>query len=393
MARGDRQPLPDGDAMLTSARRPDRETATGPPRALRIGCVYGREDASRLVVASMSHIRFFRMAEALARRGHEVDIILNRRATPMRLGARCREVPFRHVDWRRYDVIKTFFHRGFDALLAEGGGEHPFIVSKLGSVVGREQTPGVHFYGAVRERLFETQERIAATSRAVTVLTRQSADLWRDTHGPGTQLLEVPTGVDARIPPPGANPYAALGIREPVALYAGNLYSSMQQPEVNALWQDRLIRLGFALRRRGLRFVAMGPGETDRLDPRAVTHVGPIDHVRFWDWQRHARVGIVLAQGRMQDNESSKIYYYLRTALPIVCERPVPNARLVTETRHGFLVDYDDVTALAEAAAWLAASPPDPDGLVDHVIRRHSWDARAALYDPVLAVVPRRASC
>jgi hypothetical protein len=360
---------------------------------LRIACVYGREDASRLVVASMSYIRFFRMSEALARRGHEVDIVLNRRPAPSRLGARYREVPFQHVDWSRYDVVKTFFHRGFDALVAEGGGAHPFIVSKLGSVVGRDQTPGVHFYGSVRERLLATQERIAETSRVVTVLTRQSAGLWRDTHGPATQLLEVPTGVDAQIPPPGANPYAALGIREPVALFAGNLYSGAQQREVNAIWQERLTRLGFALRRRGLRFVAMGPGETDRLDPQAVTHLGPIDHERFWDWQHHARVGIVLAQGPVQDNESSKIYYYLRTALPIACERPVPNASLIPETGHGILVDYDDVPALADAAARLAASPPLTNGLVDHVIRRHSWDARAALYDGVLAAAPRRAAC
>ena len=379
--------------MLTSMRRPGDETPNGSRPSLRIACVYRREDASRLVVASMNHIRFFRMAEALASRGHDVDIVLNRRSVATRVSARLREIPFRLVDWSRYDVIKTFFHSGFDALLAEGGSTHPFIVSKLGSVVGSRQTPGVHFFGAVRARLFETQERIAATSRLVTILTRQSADLWRATHGSATPLLQVPTGVDASIPAPGGDPYRAIGIREPVVLYAGNLYSRDQQPDVNALWQDRLTRLGFALRHRGLRFVVMGPGDTDRLDPRAVTHVGAVDHAGFWDWQRYARVGVVLAQGPVQDNESSKIYYYLRTALPVVCERPVPNACLVRETGHGALVEYDDVPALADAAAALVVASPAPDGLVERVVRRHSWDARAALYDAVLESTSRRASC
>ncbi len=38
----------------------------------------------------------------------------------------------------------------------------------------------------------------------------------------------------------------------------------------------------------------------------------------YWDWQHHARAGIVFAQGPVQDNESSKIYYYLRTGLPVI---------------------------------------------------------------------------
>jgi hypothetical protein len=128
----------------------------------------------------------------------------------------------------------------------------------------------------------------------------------------------------------------------------------------------------------------MGPGLTDRLDPHAVTHVGALAADAVWDWQRCARVGVVLAQGPVQDNESSKIYYYLRTALPVVCERPVPNAWLIEQTGHGALTPYDDVEAMAAAAAHLAARPPAGTGLIDWLVARHSWDARAALYDPVL---------
>jgi glycosyltransferase involved in cell wall biosynthesis len=360
------------------ADRPPESTA-------RVACVYQRRDLSEIMVSAMNYIRFFRMAEALARRGHEVDIVMERRRGPAQRGPRLREIPFELAKWSRYDAVKTFFHTGSEVLREAGGDAHPFVISKLGSVVGRVPTPGVHFFGKDREELWQEQERIAARSRVVTILTKPSIELWKETHGPGPEILEVPTGVDAEIPPPGPNPYAALGLHEPVVLYAGLLYTLDHQREVNLIWQDRLNRLGHGLRRRGLRLVVVGPGVVDRLDPQAVIHAGPVEAERIWDWQRHARVGLVLAQGPVQDNESSKIYYYLRTGLPVVCERPVPNSWLITKTDHGRLVDYDDVEALAEAAAELAGDPPRDGWVADYMAREHSWDVRAAQYDAVLA--------
>jgi hypothetical protein len=206
-------------------------------------------------------------------------------------------------------------------------------------------------------------------------------------HGDQGRIVRVPTGVDAEIPEPGDNPYSRLGIRRPVALYAGNLYSRDKQAVVNLLWQDRLNRLGRELSTRGVHLVVMGPGEIDHLDAAVVTHVGLVDYREVWTWQRHAAVGITLAQGRVQDNESSKIYYYLRTGLPVVVEAPVPNAHLVSETGHGVVVDYDerDLAAVAEAAVHLVRRRPDPGDVVPYIVERHSWDARAAVYGPILA--------
>jgi len=56
----------------------------------------------------MAGIRFFRMAEALARRGHEVDIVLNRHQGPQKLATRLREIPFKFARWEHYHVVKTF---------------------------------------------------------------------------------------------------------------------------------------------------------------------------------------------------------------------------------------------------------------------------------------------
>jgi glycosyltransferase involved in cell wall biosynthesis len=350
----------------------------------RIVSVYRHDLAGDGSPVAMDGLRFLRMAEALARRGHQVDLAMPGRREPVERAPRLREVPLADVRWADYDAVKTVFHNGFNTVLTAGGGDHPFIISKLGSVVSREPAAGVHFHGETHARLLATQAEIARRSRSVTILTRESTALWAREYGTPPVLL-VPTGVDAEIPPAGADPYRARGIEGPVALFAGNIYRLRTQPEVNRLWQDRLNRLGHALRRRGVRLVAMGPGATDLLDPAAVLHVGALHADAVWDWQRHARVGLVLAQGPVQDNESSKIYYYLRTGLPVVCERPVPNAGLIAETGHGALTPYDDVEAMAEAAAALAARPPATDGLPARIVAHHSWDVRAALYDELLA--------
>ena len=374
-------------SMTTSSHSiaADQASIAKGPR-LRIACVYQRARMSEFVVATMAGIRFVRMAEALARRGHEVDIVTNRLPEARPVAPHLREIPFKLARWENYHVVKTFFHRGFETLLEAGGGDHPFIISKLGSVVGREQTPGVHFYGAVREQLYATQIEIAKRSKVVTVLTNRSAALWWNEHGTDPVLFQVPTGVDAEIPGPNGNPYRRLGIEGPVALFAGNIYSRAHQAEINELWQSRLNQLGRALKRRGVSLVAMGSGMTDQLDRAAVLHVGEIDADEYWNWQHHARIGIVLAQGPVQDNESSKIYYYLRTGLPVICEESVPNIAIIKETGCGAIVPYGDIEAMADAAVAQLSVRHDVDAIARYMIENHSWDARAALYDPVLNV-------
>jgi hypothetical protein len=372
----------------SSLRDPDPHVdAIGKDRPrLRIACVYRRDRGPQYSLSTMAGIRFFRMAEALARRGHEVDIVLNRHMRPEMLGPRLREIPFTLARWEHYHVVKTFFHHGFESLLAEGGGDHPFIISKLGSVVGHEETEGVHFHGPVREKLYATQTEIARRAKVVTVLTNRSAALWWKEHGTDSVLYQVPTGVDREIPIPGSNPYLHMGIANPVALFAGNIYSRKQQSAVNLLWQDRLNHLGRLLKRRGISLVAMGAGDTDHLDPAAVQHVGIIEIGDYWDWQHHARAGIVFAQGPVQDNESSKIYYYLRTGLPVLCEESVPNVSLIEETGCGAIVPYGDLDAMAAATADVIATARNPEETARLMVAQHSWDARAALYDPVLCV-------
>jgi len=361
-------------------------TPEEPPR--RIACILTGRDLSTEVVAAMNLVRFVRMSEALVRRGHHVDLVVKTTVNgrwPCAPGLSA--VSIDTVRWDDYDVIKTFFHAGFDALQKAGGGDHPFIVSNLGSVVANEDVEGVYFYDDVRSQLWDVQQTVASRSRVISLLNDPNHNLFVRMHGDDGRLIRVPTGVDAEIPEPGENPYRALGITRPVALYAGNIYSRDKQALVNLLWQDRLNRLGRELWERGIQLVVMGPGAIDHIDSAVVKHVGLIDYRDVWTWQHHAAVGVTLAQGLVQDNESSKIYYYLRTGLPVVCEAPVPNAHLVSDTGHGAVVAYHerDLSAVAEAAVQLVRHRPDARGVVPYMIEHHSWDARAAVYEPYLA--------
>jgi hypothetical protein len=315
--------------------------------------------------------------------GHEVDLPIDGPQV-VELSPGVRRVPVATLDWPSYDLVKAEFHRGFDRVARHGGADHPFLLVKFGSVVGPPETPGVYFFGDALAELAASQRAIAERARYVSILTQPSADLWRQEHGTRIPVLMVPTGVDAVIPPTRTDPYAALGLSGRAVLFAGNIYTE-QQREVNLVWQDRLNRLGRALRRRGLTLVAMGAGLVDQLDPDAVRHVGSLPVDQTWDWQRGAVAGVVLAHGPGQHNESSKIYYYLRTGLPVLCERPVPNADLVTSAGCGALVDLDDVKTMAAVAEDLAVRRQRFDDVAETTAREHSWDERAARYTSIIA--------
>ena len=145
----------------------------------------------------MATTRWVLISQALQRLGYDVDMILDGSGdfAPYAPAVRC--VSWSEFDWRRYDIIKTLFHRGFDALCEVGGHKHPLIISNPGPVVGdRDGIEGVHFFGTEREALYETRKRIHCCSRHVTVLTEPSRSLWESCFRGKTPPLLVPTGVE-----------------------------------------------------------------------------------------------------------------------------------------------------------------------------------------------------
>jgi glycosyltransferase involved in cell wall biosynthesis len=342
----------------------------------------------RFAPHDMSFIRWLKIAEALARQGHEVDIATREprvlfRNRAVRMAPRLRRVPLSSVRWGEYDVVKTVFHAGFETLRRYGGADHPFIIAKLGSVVGGEDLPGVYFYGEQREELFAIQERIRDRARYVTVLSRQGGDLWRQWHGDQPELLLVPGGVDEKLPRVGRSPYRQEETK--TVLFAGNIYSPSVQPEAHEVLVDKLNELGRLLIPRSARLHFLGTGDTRRLDREVIRVHGSVPYRRSWPYLWFADVGVVVSAGKfMHNNESTKLYHYLRAGLPIVSESGFPNDGLVVDSGHGRVVASGSMARMADAVAEVAAGEWDRQAAIDFVLCRYTWDRRCETYRQIL---------
>jgi hypothetical protein len=349
---------------------------------IRIATVYERDYYDAFKSYPMDLLRWLRISESLANLGYEVDVIVNTRRGLIQRNPHLRYVPYSMVDWKRYDVIKTLFHKGFESICSEGEADHPFIISKLGSIVGNnDATEGVHFFDGEREYLYEMQKCINRKSRYVTILTEPSRLLWEREFGRNGNILMVPTGVDREISPPRNNPYK--GFNEKIAVYIGTIYVDTQR-EVNLLWQSRLNNLGRTLQKKGIRLCLVGLGNMDKLDHNVVTYLGAVENDRIWDYQYFADVGITLAQGEVQHNESSKIYYYLRTGLPVVSEAPIPNNYLIKEANLGFIADYPDDQMMVEMIEAAIYNKWRKEDAIQYVLKNHTWNKRVQVYDTLI---------
>lgn len=333
----------------------------------------------------MSLIRWLKISEALARKGHQVDIAWTTPEGdgPCQLGPNLKRVALDQVSWNDYDVVKVLFHFGFETLEAQGAADHPFIISKLGSVVGPEDRPGVFFYGEERDELYQTQLRINAASRYITLLTEESKELWLQCFPEARNVLLVPGATDLETPPIGQDPFPLA--EELRCIYAGHIYHPWRQPEAHGILVNKLNGLGRLLRERGAMLYYLGPGTTDALDSLAVASLGAVPHDQSWDFIRHADVGLVLAFGPEKNvNESTKIYQYLRGGLPCVCERGFPNEGLIEQAELGILAPNGDLTAMADAIMQTARTNWNREAAAEFVKSHHTWDSRAKVYDQLL---------
>lgn len=343
-----------------------------------------------LIPINMSYIRWFKIAEALARLGHEVDMAIPDyfdgilKHSELSINSIVRKVPLSKINWRDYDIVKTVFHRGFETLEMYGGAGHPFIISKLGSVVGPQDLDGIYFYGGIREKLYSIQKKIHQASKYVTLLSEKAGELWRHCFGKADNILLVPGAVDRQIPPPAKNPYGEE--RRKRCLFAGNVYTDLTQPEANKALIDKLNQLGKLLAPHGVKLYLLGNGDVSKLDERYVTYLGTAPYRESWNYLHYADVGLVVSAGRfMHNNESSKLYYYLRAGLPVVSEDGFPNDYLIPESRLGFLVESGNLELMAQKIIEAAEKKDwDRDHARNYILTRHTWDIRAEVYGSVL---------
>ena len=339
----------------------------------------------------MSDIRWHKISEALARQGHDVDIATNEPRwaddrKPVVMAKRLRRVPLLRVRWSSYDIVKTLFHLGFETLVKNGGARHPFIISKLGSVVGPADAPGIYFYGNIRRALYETQKEIHRTSRFVTLLSPPAIDLWTEVHGHRPGILLVPGAADREIPSSGPNPYVAANVPAKICIFSGNVYEADSQPAANRTLVCKLNKLGRALGGSGVRLCFQGVGDLSALDERYVTNLGSCSYPETWRYLQHANVGVVVSAGSfMHNNESTKIYHYLRAGLPVVSEQGFPNEWVLRASGIGIVVAGEDMTRMAERIVEAADASWNRASAMQYVLDHHTWDHRARVYEDVIA--------
>lgn len=338
----------------------------------------------------MSYIRWHRMSAALASLGHAVDIAsaeLSRRLLRKTesVAPNLRIVPISQVRWREYDAVKTLYHQGFETLERYGGADHPFLIARLGSVVGPADMEGVFFYGRRREELYRVQERVDRASRCVSLLCEPAARLWRSCFGARTDVLLVPGAASAEIPAPRRSPYPRDG-RSPCVV-AGSFFNRKRssQPEAHSTVANKLNRLGALLHERGARLYVVGPGDQRSLNPRYVTYCGAVPYEDCWDYFHFAAVGIALTSGGHQhNNESTRIYHYLRAGLPVVSEAGFPNDNVVLESGLGHVVENGALDVMAERILEAAHVSWDRERAIRYILDHHTWEKRAEIYDRIL---------
>ena len=93
---------------------------------------------------------------------------------------------------------------------------------------------------------------------------------------------------------------------------------------------------------------------------------------------------LVLAQGTVQHNESSKMYEYIRSGLPVVSEQPVPNNWLIHESGLGSVAEFMDDANATELLEQAVEFEWDRTAAIEYMLENHTWDRRVSAYDVII---------
>jgi glycosyltransferase involved in cell wall biosynthesis len=347
---------------------------------IKIATVYISRPIKEFKAVTMDTVRWLKISEALAQKGYQVDMITNEKSQKIiEMAPNLRRVPYSKVKWGDYEVIKTLFHEGFRSLERAGGLNHPFIICKTPVIAKTEQE--LNLWPWTWWHLRWIQKKINQKARYITVLNRENKRLWQEQYGIKNNILVVPTGVDRKIPLPDKNPYRKF--KQKIALYIGNL-CGLDIRKGNLVRQRKLNNLGKLLKKRNIRLYLIGPGLIDKIDKDNVTCFGPIENNNIWDYQYFANCGIVFADAKVMHNEASKIYYYLRTGLPVVSESPVPNNNIIKKADLGFIAPFNDDQKMADLIEKAIYHKWNKKKAIDYILRNHTWDKRVEIYDKII---------
>jgi len=113
--------------------------------------------------------------------------------------------------------------------------------------------------------------------------------------------------------------------------------------------------------------------------------LGEVPLPKCWDYFYYANIGIVVSAGKfMHNNESTKIYHYIRAGLPVVSESGFPNDDVVRESKLGFVTENGNMELMAQNIIKAATTDWNKDYAKEYIIKNHTWDKRVEVYDKLL---------
>ena len=146
-----------------------------------------------------------------------------------------------------------------------------------------------------------------------------------------------------------------------------------------------LNKLGRLLFQKGMQLYVIGAGDVSKLNYRYVKYLGIVPYTETWNYFYHAQVGIVVSAGKfMHNNESSKIYHYLRAGLPVVSESGFPNDHLIKDAQLGYVTKSEDMQLMADQVVNASKNNWEHQRAVDFILERHTWDQRAKVYHDLI---------
>lgn len=337
---------------------------------MRVGLAFHHDPARRPPGIDLE--RLTSLAEGLGALGAEAEVVAPvRRAGWLRgpEGGRIAVRPAGEAGGGRYHILETCYHPGIDLVPPDFPGP---VVCRLVRVVDASRP----VRDAVRrDRLLAWQDAVRARATAVVFNNPQNLERWRRLYGWDGPTALTPTGCPERLPPPGPDPYRG---EPPPVLFLGSLAAGRMVRLLNRLaealsGQARVHLVG--LNKSGLY------GRATRLSDLVVDH-GPHAAPRLWDYVGRAGLGLALAAGPDDfDNDSSKVYSYLRGGLPVLWEEPILQGRLVEELGMGAGFAHGDAEGMAAGArALLARGAPARAAAMERMAGRESWVRRAETY-------------
>ena len=202
-------------------------------------------------------------------------------------------------------------------------------------------------------------------------------------YGKPGRILIVPTGCPETLPEVTDNPFPS---DRRIVLFTGSLTSHRFPGVLNALARQlRRERPDVEVHFLGKNSLQHYAGESEPFDPEFVRVHEPVSEEETWRYVLNAHAGLALAPSEHAfESELSKIYYYLRGGLPVVTESSVPNRSVAEELGLGAVARYGDLDDLVGKTLVALSMTPRQPAIMQHMADRHSWRARAGIYDAAL---------